>query len=74
MYQYYINCVTYDQEEVSTALRSINWDPNFKITALPASLIDIVEKTFQEIGLQYRKVNLQIYEHDPNAAMYSDIR
>ncbi|XP_073821024.1 uncharacterized protein isoform X2 [Musca autumnalis] len=68
-YQFYINCVVYNELEVTTALRSMNWDKEFKITAIPASLIVIVEKTLGELELKFKKVPLQIYQQVRNHAM-----
>ncbi|XP_075154033.1 uncharacterized protein LOC142227390 [Haematobia irritans] len=72
-YQLFINCVTFDQDEISTALKSFDWTRPYKITALPEILMDIVEETLQGLEVKYRHTSLRTYEQDRNAMQLNKI-
>uniref|UniRef100_A0A1I8P225 N-acetyltransferase domain-containing protein n=2 Tax=Stomoxys calcitrans TaxID=35570 RepID=A0A1I8P225_STOCA len=66
-YQLFINCVVYNEEEITMGINSMDWKRAYKITALPAILMDIVEKTLQGLPVKYRHTTLWTYEQDREA-------
>lgn len=62
-----------DEEEVSAALKSLNWNRRYKITALRAVLLDVVERTLQGLDVKYKTGTLRTYERDHNSITHSGI-